>query len=357
MLKRWTTNTAPDHQPKPITAQLVMPGGVRRKSTQQPPIAVLADHPHAAQQGPRRRTLSASDLSGTGGKNAPWYHPSSNRRAANRMTAESGAPPWGYQGSNGHEYPMHAQSEMHLPQEMFGPSGRGPAANIYFSRKRDPYGAFRLDSEHPVSWAGIEAPTALHWYESGRFEHVGKGLGTMGMQTGWTRPSTQPLPSVGRRSGSRIGQASKMLKGLLGKNDHGLKESRLEFARAHTEASDAVLRARTSRELMRLVTQNRMEGYERNDWMMIYRSKLDEILFLKFTQHDELGVMLLNTGFAPIIFNNHDPELGDGGDANVASNNGRNELGYSLMRVREMLRQRMDAEREGDYGGEDEDDE
>ncbi|KAG8856101.1 hypothetical protein FRB91_001275 [Serendipita sp. 411] len=140
MLKRWTTNTAPDHQPKPITAQLIMPGGIRRKSFQQQPVAMLANHPHAvaAQQqrggGPRRRTISAGEMSRMGmgdgeGGNGPWYHPSAN--ANRRMTADQmrdgsgrgrGMLPWGqHQMVDANGFPVQvAQSEMHLPRMMMG---------------------------------------------------------------------------------------------------------------------------------------------------------------------------------------------------------------------------------------------
>jgi predicted NAD-dependent protein-ADP-ribosyltransferase YbiA (DUF1768 family) len=61
---------------------------------------------------------------------------------------------------------------------------------------------------------------------------------------------------------------------------------------------------------------------------------MDDVLYLKFRQHDDLRTLLLNTHPAGLVY----IESGDlfwGGDS---AGGGMNELGKSLMRVRERLR-------------------
>jgi predicted NAD-dependent protein-ADP-ribosyltransferase YbiA (DUF1768 family) len=217
-----------------------------------------------------------------------------------------------------------------------------PAANVHFSRKTDVYGGFRLDSGHLVSWGGVEGATALHWFESGRFEHIGTGLGAEGMGTGWTFPSTMGLRAG---LGGRGGKASRFFK-VLGKGDEGLKKSRLEYVRAKTEESEYIMRLRTSREIQLASTNARLEGFERRDWQQMWRTKLEEILYLKFQQHPDLQELLVRTGDAPIIFNHEDSILGDGGNVNGASGNGENELGKALMRVRYTITEQLIQEQE-----------
>ncbi|CAG7848701.1 SubName: Full=Uncharacterized protein {ECO:0000313/EMBL:CCA69077.1} [Serendipita indica DSM 11827] len=339
MLKRWTTNTAPDDQPRPITAQLIMPGSQRDGAPQQP-IVVLPDHPHSGRQ--RRRTVSA----GESGMPISWYG-SRQRRQSGRTSTQTHQrpqiPPWGY---GPHATPLDGQTGLPTDMMMGGPPGHVGQGNIYFSRKKDPYGAFRLDADYPVSWGGLEAP-ALNWFESGKFENVTTGLGSLGMGTGWTRPSTQAGDVTGRGSSGKRG-AKRLLRGFLGgkKSEEGLKNSRMEYARARTEYSEMVLRARGAREVDRLVSQFTLEGAQREDWAQVYRPKLDEINFLKFQQNEVLLNMLLGTGNATIIFNSENAELGDGGHVNGATGHGRNELGHSLMRVREILLDRYAGDEE-----------
>ena len=60
---------------------------------------------------------------------------------------------------------------------------------------------------------------------------------------------------------------------------------------------------------------------------------MDEVLYLKFRQHGELRALLLNTVPADLVYaESGDPFWGDG------AGNGMNELGKSLMRVRERIR-------------------
>ena len=60
---------------------------------------------------------------------------------------------------------------------------------------------------------------------------------------------------------------------------------------------------------------------------------MDEVLYLKFLQHGDLRTLLLNTYPAELMYvESEDLFWGDGAGA------GMNELGKSLMRVRERLR-------------------
>ena len=60
---------------------------------------------------------------------------------------------------------------------------------------------------------------------------------------------------------------------------------------------------------------------------------MDDVLYLKFRQHGELRTLLLDTYPTDLVYaRSGDPFWGDGAGA------GMNELGKSLMRVRERLR-------------------
>jgi len=60
---------------------------------------------------------------------------------------------------------------------------------------------------------------------------------------------------------------------------------------------------------------------------------MDEVLYLKFCQHSDLRTLFLNTYPAELVYVEWgDPFWGDGGGS------GMNELGKSLLRVRERLR-------------------
>jgi hypothetical protein len=284
MIKRWTTMTAPDDQPKPITTQLVFPRnpgataglkGVKatgnvppvggkdgRRSHQQPRVSILPDHPHnlAGSRHTRARTMST----GAGERSrTPWPGAGGSRFTANgnqsafftpNGVVPGGAATWGPQSA------------------ATGRRGQ-PASKVYFSRLKDPYGAFRLDSEHFVQWGGIEAPTAVHWLESGKFERVRTGLGALGMETGWTRPSLQPRTKSG-------GGMKGKLKSLLGGGGSsaslgdGVKRARQEYVSARTEESEAVLRARSPKELHHIVANFTLEGRIRADWNRIWEDKV-----------------------------------------------------------------------------------
>ncbi|KAG8902385.1 hypothetical protein FRC00_010306 [Tulasnella sp. 408] len=81
---------------------------------------------------------------------------------------------------------------------------------------------------------------------------------------------------------------------------------------------------------------NRNSSAVRSDWREKEIEIMEEVLELKFTQHQKLRRLLLDTGERYLIFNSgkYDDFWGNGADGK-----GRNELGKALMRLREMLRQ------------------
>lgn len=60
---------------------------------------------------------------------------------------------------------------------------------------------------------------------------------------------------------------------------------------------------------------------------------MDDVIYEKLLQHPGLRAMLLDTGLADIIFSDADIYWGEG-----PLGNGANQLGQSLMRVRDRLR-------------------
>ena len=72
----------------------------------------------------------------------------------------------------------------------------------------------------------------------------------------------------------------------------------------------------------------------RSDWESVKVEVMRKALRAKFTQHDELRQLLLDTGDAKLVeHTGNDSYWGDGGDGR-----GRNMLGQLLMQVREELR-------------------
>ena len=72
----------------------------------------------------------------------------------------------------------------------------------------------------------------------------------------------------------------------------------------------------------------------RSDWENVKRDVMFKALLAKFSQHEDLKVLLLRTGNRELIeHTSNDSYWGDGGDGH-----GQNNLGKLLMRVREVLR-------------------
>jgi len=77
-----------------------------------------------------------------------------------------------------------------------------------------------------------------------------------------------------------------------------------------------------------------LADFTRRDWGNVALITMDEVLYLKFRQHGNLRALLLDTYPAELVYvESGDPFWGDGAGV------GMNELGKSLMRVREQLRQ------------------
>ena len=73
----------------------------------------------------------------------------------------------------------------------------------------------------------------------------------------------------------------------------------------------------------------------RKDWQSVKNSVMKKALMAKFSQHDDLKILLLSTGEAKLIeHTENDAYWGDGGDGK-----GKNYLGILLMQVREEISQ------------------
>ncbi|GJJ06910.1 hypothetical protein Clacol_001106 [Clathrus columnatus] len=84
-------------------------------------------------------------------------------------------------------------------------------------------------------------------------------------------------------------------------------------------------------EMGKLAYSFQMEGMVREDWELVWRDKLDEVLWLKFAQHPRLREELLATGYSLLL---------DGNEVRHADPDtpGVNELGKAYMRLRDRLR-------------------
>jgi len=74
--------------------------------------------------------------------------------------------------------------------------------------------------------------------------------------------------------------------------------------------------------------------YQRDDWDEIELEKMEEVLYLKFTQHDELRAELVSTHPAQLVWAT--PRDSYWGTGPVGK--GQNELGRLLMHVRDRLK-------------------
>ena len=73
----------------------------------------------------------------------------------------------------------------------------------------------------------------------------------------------------------------------------------------------------------------------RKDWQSVKNNVMKKALMAKFSQHDDLKILLLSTGEAKLIeHTENDAYWGDGGDGK-----GKNYLGILLMQVREEISQ------------------
>ena len=113
-------------------------------------------------------------------------------------------------------------------------------------------------------------------------------------------------------------------------SEHFFQAQKFEDAKDQEEVRQArtpMLAARLGRDRKRKL---------RRDWESTRVSVMREAVRAKFTQHEDLGRLLLDTGDAKLVeHTENDDYWGDGGDGS-----GRNMLGRILMEVREELRKR-----------------
>ncbi|KAG9317755.1 hypothetical protein JVU11DRAFT_1973 [Chiua virens] len=76
------------------------------------------------------------------------------------------------------------------------------------------------------------------------------------------------------------------------------------------------------------------QEHVRPDWGQVFLQTMQDVLFLKFKQHPGLRTLLLRTGLVDIVYADENTYWGEG-----RAGEGANELGKTLMRVRERLRQ------------------
>lgn len=78
----------------------------------------------------------------------------------------------------------------------------------------------------------------------------------------------------------------------------------------------------------------------RRDWDAVKVGVMRTAVLAKFTQHEDLRLLLLSTGDAKLVeHTENDDYWGDGGDGS-----GKNMLGRILMQVRDSIRHTQDAE-------------
>ena len=76
----------------------------------------------------------------------------------------------------------------------------------------------------------------------------------------------------------------------------------------------------------------------RKDWDSVKDGVMYKVVYAKFTQHESLQKVLLNTGDAVLVeHTENDSYWGDGGDGS-----GKNMLGQTLMRVRADIRKELE---------------
>ncbi len=148
---------------------------------------------------------------------------------------------------------------------------------IRFYRSEGAYGCFSNFSEHPIELDGRSWPTTEHYFQAQKF------VGTPKEELVRLAPSPGQAAKLGRRRDGRL----------------------------------------------------------RPDWELVKEEVMEGCVLAKFTQHSDLGSILLATGDAELIeHTRNDRYWGDGGDGS-----GKNRLGFVLARVRRTLRARALAAR------------
>ena len=138
-------------------------------------------------------------------------------------------------------------------------------AVLFSETTRNELYPFCLSSEHAISWGGATGATALHWYESGKFEAARYGLGTDGMEN-----AARPSEWMKNRDANRG-----LIRSLLGNADkERARKEAIELTRAATEESRVVLAAPDIDTLKSLSVQYRGQGRERSDWDVVWKPKV-----------------------------------------------------------------------------------
>jgi ribA/ribD-fused uncharacterized protein len=146
---------------------------------------------------------------------------------------------------------------------------------INFYRVNDPFGEFSNFARYPIRMAGKTWPTSEHYFQAQKY--------------------------------------------------------------AGTPREEEILQAKTPALAARLGRDRKVKM--RGDWESVKDQVMQEVVLAKFTQHEELRLLLLSTGDETLVEHTEkDAYWGDGGDGS-----GKNMLGQVLMRVREILRRQGQA--------------
>ena len=70
-----------------------------------------------------------------------------------------------------------------------------------------------------------------------------------------------------------------------------------------------------------------------DDFKRIHYTQMEDVMYMKFVQHEAVRRLLLDTGHAPLVYTASDPHWGAG-----PNGKGSNRLGELLVRLRDRLR-------------------
>ena len=230
-LKEWTNGSELSNHPDSITAKAV--------------YSNMGAHPPAMDLMKRKRSQSKEKLDLLGDDDDETVD---HRQASYDQLTRGGRPSISFATTEGG-----------------GSGSRSKLKPVYFSEKRghDLY-PFCLSSEHPISWGGAIGATALHWYESGRFEVAGYGLGTDGMAN-----DARPSEWIKNRGTSRG-----LMRLLTNADKERTRKEAVELTRAATDESRIVLAALDTDALTSVSNQFKSQGRERSDWDAVWRPKV-----------------------------------------------------------------------------------
>lgn len=235
-IKDWTNGTELSSHPDPITSKAVFHN--------------VGTHPPVMDLMKRKRSQSKERLDLLGGYDEPVDH---RQASYDQLTGERPSTSFATAGGG-------------------GSGGRSKLKAVYFSERRghELY-PFCLGSEHAISWGGVTGATALHWYESGKFENARYGLGTDGMENG-ARPSEWVKNKAATRG---------LMRSLLGNAEkERTRKEAIELTRAATNESRDLLAALDIDTLTSLSNQFKSQGKERSDWDLVWKPKVRSIQLL-----------------------------------------------------------------------------